>query len=304
MEHLAIVIINHNTSELLLECLGRLTNSRTTVPSTIYVVDNGSTDDSLARLAERFPEVVAIAAGRNLGFAGGNNLALRRALADVPPGADRAARAVLLLNSDCFVEPETLARLTRFLDEHPEAGVVGPRLTLPDGRLDLACRRSFPTPASAFWKLTGLARLFPNSPRFARYNLTFLDPGQVAAVDAVVGACMLVRLSAVDDAGLLDEAFFMYGEDLDWAFRIKEQGWQVYYNPAARALHFKGATSSKRSYRLIIAFYHAMYLFHRKHYAARTFVLVNWLIALGIVARGGFALLLNLLRPRAAKRVA
>lgn len=304
MEHLTIVVVNWNTAGLLAECLQRLAASDLAVPREVYVVDNGSTDGSLGMLATRFPEVRVIAAGANLGFAGANNLALRRIVAAVPAGVDRRRRAVLLLNSDCFVVPGTLAATLRFLDGHPEAGVVGPKLLLPDGRLDLACRRSFPTPGSAFWKLTGLARRFPDHPRLARYNLTYLDPDRLAEVDSVVGAYMLVRLAAIDDAGLLDEAFFMYGEDLDWAYRIKEQGWKIYYFPGAQALHYKGASSSRRSYRMIVEFYRAMYLFHRKHYAPRTFVLLNWLITLGIVARGALALLLNTLRPAAGKRVA
>jgi GT2 family glycosyltransferase len=304
MEHVAVVIVNYNTAGLLAECLTRLAASELDVPHDIYVVDNGSSDDSLAMLAERFPTVQVIPAGANLGFAAANNLALRRILARTPREANRRDRAVLLLNSDCFVGPETVAETLRFLDRRAEAGVVGPQLLLRDGQLDLACRRSFPTPASAFWKLTGLARRFPGNPRLARYNLTFLDPDRTAEVDSVVGAFMLVRLAAVDDAGLLDEAFFMYGEDLDWAYRIKEQGWKVYSYPGASALHYKGASSSRRSYHMIVEFYRAMYLFHRKHYAPRTFVLLNWLITLGIVARGALALLQNLLRPAAEKRVA
>jgi len=304
MECVSVIVLSHNTAGLLLECLSRLHESHVDHPLDIYVVDNASTDGTLSLVQRTFPDVKTIGAPRNLGFAGGNNLGLRRILADIPPGVNRHNRAVLLLNSDCFVEADTVRLASTFLDEHPEAAVVGPKLVLRDGSLDLACRRSFPTPASALFKLTGLARRFPNNPRFARYNLTYLDPEKVSEVDSVVGAFMLVRLAAIDDAGLLDESFFMYGEDLDWAFRIKEHGWKVYYYPEARALHYKGASSSRRSYRLIIEFYRAMYLFHRKHYAPHTFVLLNWLVAAGIILRGGLALALNLARPAANKRVA
>jgi GT2 family glycosyltransferase len=304
MECLSVIIVNYNTAGLLRQCLIRLFASRIELPMTVYVVDNGSTDESLALVRDRFPAVRTIDAGRNLGFAAANNLALRQILAQEPEGVDRRQRAVLLLNSDCFVEPDTVALATQFLDERVDAGVVGPKLVLRDGRLDLACRRSFPTPSSAFWKLTGLARLFPHSPRVARYNLTYLDPDQTTEVDSVVGAFMLVRLAAIDDAGLLDESFFMYGEDLDWAFRIKEHGWKVFYYPRARALHYKGGSSGRRSYRLIVEFYRAMYLFHRKHYAADTFFLVNLLVTAGIVVRGGAALAQNLLRPTTRERTA
>jgi N-acetylglucosaminyl-diphospho-decaprenol L-rhamnosyltransferase len=304
MECVSVIIVSHNTAGLLVECLSHLRESQLDHPLDIYVVDNASTDGTLSLVQRAFPDVKTILAPRNLGFAGGNNLALREILANTPAEIDRHARGVLLLNSDCFVEVDTVRLTSRFLDDHPEAGVVGPKLVLRGGELDLACRRSFPTPASALFKLAGLARRFPNSPRFARYNLTFLDPDKITEVDSVVGAYMFVRLAAIDDAGLLDESFFMYGEDLDWAFRIKEHEWKVYYYPEARALHFKGASSSRRSYRLIVEFYRAMYLFHRKHYAPNTFVLLNWLIAAGIFFRGCIALALNLARPATSKRVA
>lgn len=304
LSRVSVIIVNYNTADLLRECLSRLLASRLDRPIEVFVVDNGSSDGSAEMVRAEFPRVELIASDKNLGFAGGNNLALRRVLAQEPAGAARRRRSVLLLNSDCFVEPESVNLTARFLDEHPEAGVVGPKLLLRDGRLDLACRRSFPTPSSAFWKLTGLSARFPRSQRLARYNLTYLDPEQVSEVDSVVGAYMHVRLAAIDDAGLLDESFFMYGEDLDWAYRIKEHGWKVYYYPEARALHYKGASSSRRSYRLIIEFYRAMYRFHRKHYAPRSFFALNLLIAAGILTRAGIALLLNLLRPSGRKRVA
>lgn len=304
MECVSVIIVGHNTAGLLIECLSRLSESTVDHPLDIYVVDNASTDGTLDLVRRTFPHVTTIRAPRNLGFAGGNNLALQQILANVPAGVDRRSRSVLLLNSDCFIEADTVRKTSCFLDNHPEAGVVGPKLVLRNGELDLACRRSFPTPSSALYKLTGLARRFPRNRRFARYNLTYLDPDETAEVDSVVGAYMQVRLAAIDDAGLLDESFFMYGEDLDWAFRIKERGWKIYYYPDAQALHYKGASSSRRSYRLIIEFYRAMYLFHRKHYAPHTFVLLNWLVASGIFLRGCLALALNLARPAANKRVA
>ncbi len=304
MQYLSVVIVNHNTAGLLMQCLSRVLESQVDVPTEVYVVDNASTDRSLALVTASFPSVKTISSSRNIGFAGGNNLALTEILKCVPPDGNRRDRAVLLLNSDCFVEIDTMQKTVDFLDQHPAAGAVGPKLVLRDGGLDLACRRSFPTPSSALYKLLGLARRFPNSRRFARYNLTYLDPNVTAEVDSVTGAYMLVRLAAIDDAGLLDESFFMYGEDLDWAYRIKERGWRVYYYPDAQALHYKGASSSRRSYRLIIEFYRAMYLFHRKHYAPQTFPPLNWLIAAGIILRACVALGLNLARPATGKRVA
>ena len=304
MARVHLVIVNYNTADLLRQCLDRAFASAATVPYTVTVVDNGSTDGSLAMLRADFPRVRTIAAGRNRGFAGATNLALRAILEELPPGPARAHEHVLLLNTDLLLAPETLQVLTDFLEETPDAGVVGPRVEKPDGALDLACRRSFPTPANALFKLAGLSRRFPRHARLAAYNLTHLDPARLTEVDAVMGACMLVRVAAIDDAGPMDEAFFMYGEDLDWAWRIKAAGWRVYYQPATRVLHYKGATTSRQSERMIVEFYRAMYLFYRKHYAPRAPRALNWLVALGIVARGVLAFGANLLRPAARKRVA
>lgn len=299
------VIVNYRTPDLTAAAVRHLCAS--VLPDRdliVYIVDNGSGDDSVERLRASCPGAILIASPRNLGFAGGNNLALRDVLATVPGSADRQDSFVLLLNSDVEVEPETLPRCLAFLNTHPQAAVVGPRLLLPDGSLDLACRRGFPTPARAFWKLTGLARRFPDNPRFTGYNLTHLDEMETTEVDSVVGAFMLVRLSAIDQVGLLDDTFFMYGEDLDWAWRFKARDWRVYYHPEATALHLKGATSRRQSYHMLYEFYRSMWLFHRKHYAPRTNRLLNWLVFAGIVTRGGIAMASNALRPAHAKRVA
>jgi GT2 family glycosyltransferase len=292
------VILNYRTPELTAVACERLRASR--LPDAqlrVWIVDNGSNAEEHAALRRRLPDELIVHSPRNVGFAGGNNLAVRRILADAPDGDGRDRHFVLLLNSDTEVEPDAVGRLVRFLDEHPDVGVVGPRLLLPDGSLDLACRRGFPTPVRSFWKLTGLAKLFPQHPRFAGYNLTYLDELATTEVDAVVGACMLVRLSAIDRAGLLDEAFFMYGEDLDWCYRIKARGWRVFYEPSAVVHHFKGASTRRRPYRMIFEFYRAMWLFHAKHYAQHSPFLLNWLVLTGIIARGAVAVAVNAIRP-------
>ena len=304
MANVHVVVVNYNTAGLLRRCLDHLSMSQSRHPFAITVVDNGSTDDSQRIVRADYPHVRLLRSEHNLGFSGGNNLALRPIVAAGPIGAAREHDYVLLVNSDLFVAPETIDALSAFAEANPRAGIVGPRVEKPDGTLDLACRRSFPTPANAFFKLIGLSRRFPGNARLAAYNLTNLDERQLTEVDAVTGACMLVRLAAIDAAGVLDEKFFMYGEDLDWAYRIKAAGWQVFYNPATRVLHQKGATSARQSGRMIIEFYRAMYLFHRKHYAPRSPRPLNWLVTAGIAARGAVALALNLLRPATKKRVA
>lgn len=298
------IVVNFRTPDLTASAIEHLCASRLDArPLHVIVVDNGSGDGSADQLAAQFPTIPVIASPQNLGFAGGNNLAIAELLGQIPAWTDRNDTFVLLINSDVEVDVDAVAICVDFMKAHPSVGIVGPKVVLPDGRLDLACRRGFPTPARAFWKLTGLAKRFPDNPRFTGYNLTHLDEDEVTEVDAVMGAFMLVRLAAIDAAGLLDERFFMYGEDIDWAYRIKQHGWRVYYVPTATVRHLKGATTRRQSYRMIVEFYRAMWLFHRKHYAEQSFFLLNWLVAAGVVVRGSVAIAANALRPAEAKRV-
>ncbi len=298
MLDLSIVIVNYNTRDRLLECLASLQADgmpaeNGSPSSEVFVVDNASQDGSADAVAAAFPQVTLLRAPRNGGYAFGNNLALRRA----------RGRYNLLLNPDTLVPPGALATLVRYMDKHPEVGICGPRLVRPDGSLDLACRRSFPTLAIAFYRLVGLSRLFPRSRRFGRYNLTYLDPSQEAEVDSVVGACMLVRRAAIDQVGLLDETFFLYGEDLDWAFRIRQRGWKVQYVPQATVIHHKGEASRQQSTAMTLAFYDAMRIFYHKHYAHRFPRALNALVEAAIWARCAVSLLKNALRPPARRRV-
>src|SRR5262245_53235722 len=317
MPSLAIVIVSFNTRDLLRECLRSIEPSTTRCALDIWMVDNASSDGSAAMVQAEFPYAHVIAAPRNGGFAYANNLALRSILEDGgwrmedgsahPPSSilhpPSSPDYVLLLNPDTVVPSGALDRLVGYLEAHPAVGAAGPKLLLGDGTLDLACRRSFPTPEIAFYRMAGLSRLFPRSPRFGRYNMTFLDPDVETAVDALVGACMLVRGSVVREVGLLDETFFMYGEDLDWAYRIKQYGWKVMYVPGVTVHHYKRAASRQRPFRSIHAFYDAMRVFHRKHYAATTPAALNLLIEVGIALKEAWSLGSNLFRPAAARRV-
>ncbi|MGD1996196.1 MAG: glycosyltransferase family 2 protein [Anaerolineae bacterium] len=266
MRDLGIVIVNYNTRNLLHTCVSTILASQGDFSFEICVVDNASTDGSADMVAEEFPQIHLIANRHNTGYPAANNQGLRAL--GYPEGAD-ASRFVLLLNSDTELPPDGLSKMLAFMREHPDAGVAGPKLVRRDGSLDLACRRSFPTPAVSFYRLTRLSTLFPRSRRFARYNLTYLDPDEVAEVDAVVGAFLLARGEAIRQVGLMDETFFLYGEDLDWCYRIKEAGWRVYYNPAVTVLHVKRA-STRHSARAQVEFWRAMLLFYQKHYAPRT----------------------------------
>lgn len=289
---LAIVILNYNTRDLLRACLRTVFASEGGLRYAVCVVDNASSDGSAEMVHAEFPQATLIASPVNGGFSYGNNLGLRHfGFADQPGQGDLSAlpRYALLLNPDTEVPPTALAEMVAFMDSRPQCGVAGPKLVRLDGSLDLACRRSFPTPEVSAYRMLGLSKLFPRSRRFGRYNMTFLDPDEEAEVDSVVGAFMLVRSQAIQQAGLLDEAFFMYGEDLDWAYRIKQQGWQVWYNPAVTVLHVKEA-ASKSSPKARYEFYRAMQIFYAKHYEADTPRWLHYLIVGGIRLRGSLDL--------------
>ena len=315
MPSLAIVIVSYNTRDLLRDCLRSIGPGGATCALDVWVVDNASRDGSAAMVRDEFPHVHVIDSPRNGGFAYANNLALSQILGTgdwglgtgsdllTPDPQSLIPDYVLLLNPDTVVPPGALDALVSFLEAHPAVGACGPKLLLGDGSLDVACRRSFPTPEIAFYRMTGLARLFPRSPRFGRYNMSHLDADLQTEVDAVVGACMLVRGAVVREVGLLDEAYFMYGEDLDWAYRIKQYGWKIMYVPSVTIHHFKRASSRQRPFPSIRAFYAAMRVFHRKHYAATTPAPLNALIELGITLKEVWGLGSNLLRPPATRRV-
>ncbi len=291
---LSIVIVNYNTSSLLRDCLHSVFSNEVQFAYEVIVVDNCSSDDSVAMVRGEFPQVQLIASEINGGYAYGNNLGIQQAC-----GAH-----VLLLNADTLLPSTALQGMMDFVTTRPDAGVAGPKLVLADGSLDLACRRSFPTLDVAFYRLIGLSKRYPKSPKYNRYNLGYLDPDQVAEVDSVVGAFMWIRREALDEAGLLDERYFMYAEDIDLCYRIKvDHGWKVFYNPRVVVTHYKSQSTRRRWVPMTIEFYRAMWRFHRKHYAQRTFFLLNWVTALGLGGLCCLALVANSLRPSDRRKV-
>jgi N-acetylglucosaminyl-diphospho-decaprenol L-rhamnosyltransferase len=285
---LAVVVLSYNTRELLHDCLRSVFATSDEIRLRVCVVDNASSDGSVEMVRDEFPQAHLITLDKNIGYSAGNNIALRwfgydSALGDLfDPHAPRYA---LLLNPDTIVRQQTFAEMVAFMDEYPAIGVAGPRVRRPDGSLDRACRRGFPTPQVSFYRITGLSRLFPNSRRFNAYNLEYLPEDAVHPVDSVVGAYMQMRREAVAEVGLLDEAFFMYGEDLDWAKRFKDAGWEVWYNGKSEITHVKEAASSQ-STKSRIDFHEAMWIFYRKHYQAEMPWFLDKLILFGIVAQG------------------
>lgn len=304
MRDLGIVIVNYNVCDLLRDCLKSVYSSADATFE-VCVVDNASPDDSADMITREFPQAHLIRNQANVGYATANNLGLRyfgfgvQGARGQEPGINNSAeqrymlgnpRYALLLNPDTLVPPDAFAKMIRLMDQHSDLGIAGPKLVRLDGSLDLACRRSFPTPEVSFWRMTYLSKIFPRTKLFGRYNMTYLDADQPAEIDAVVGAFMLVRGQAIDQAGLLDEQFWMYGEDLDWAYRIKQKGWKVYYYPQVVVQHIKRASSGQSNAGAAKAKYEfdrAMWLFYRKHYQAQTSPLVDKFVRFGIGLKGG-----------------
>lgn len=297
VDDLGIVILNWNTRDYLRRCLETVYASQGDFRYQVIVVDNASTDGSAEMVKAEFPQAHLIESEINGGYPYGNNLGLRALGFGAAGQVDaNAPRYALLLNPDTEVPPDALAAMVRFMDGRPDVGVAGPKLVLADGTLDRACKRGFPTPLVSFYHFAGLSRLFPNSPRFARYNMTFVHPDQEAEVDSVVGAYMQVRREAIAAVGLLDEAFFMYAEDIDWAYRIKQAGWKIVYHPQVVVKHVKRA-ASRQSKRAQFEFWRAMLIFYRKHYRATTPLWLHGLIMAALLLKGGRPLWAEIRRP-------
>jgi hypothetical protein len=280
---ISVIILNYNTCELTVQAIESVLASETDYRYEVLVVDNASTDSSPDVIRSRFPQIRFIANEHNLGFAKGNNIGIREA----------RGRYILLLNSDTVVERNTLETMVRFMDSRPEVGAAGCKVVLPDGSLDKACRRGFPTPSASFYYAFGISRLFPANPRFNQYQLGYLNPDEDYPVDCLVGAFMMVRKEVIRQVGMLDEEFFMYGEDIDWCYRIKQAGWSIHYYPYTRITHYKGASSRRKPFKIIYEFHRAMYLFHRKHFRQKYSWLVNGLVYSGIFIKFALSVLMN-----------
>lgn len=285
MLDIGIIIVNWNTRELLHRCLETVYASEG-VTMRVVVVDNGSKDGSADMVASEFPQADLLSGHGNVGYPKGNNLGLRILGYHDDHVDPNAPRYALLLNPDTEVQPDTFAKAVAYMDANPDIGVLGPKLLLLDGNLDLACRRSIPTIEVSFWRMIGFSKLFPKHKRFAQYNLTYLDEDQIVDVGSVVGAYMQMRKESLAKVGLLDETFFMYGEDIDLCKRIGEAGWRVVYYPEITVLHVKRA-ASRQSKRAKLEFVRAFLIFFNKHYRAETPWWQRIAVLVGIALWGG-----------------
>ena len=283
---LSIIVVNYKTKELTLQTIDSIYKAKQPEgKQETILIDNGSEDDTPAAVGKRFPQVKIIISNKNLGFAGGNNLGIRKA----------KGRYVLLLNSDTIISEDTLVKMVDFMDSHSKVGLSTCRVDLFHKGIDPASHRGFPTPWAAFTYFLGLEKIFPHSRLFGQYHQGWKDLGKTHQIDSPVGAFFMIRKRALQQVGLLDETFFMYGEDLDLSYRIKQAGWQVVYTPITKITHLKGASglkkkvankitseAKKQRVKTTISYFDAMKIFYRKHYRKKYFFLLKWLVFIGI----------------------
>lgn len=274
---LSVVIVNYNVKYFLEQCLRSVEIALKDIPSEIFVVDNASVDGSVEMVGEKFPEVKLIANHDNVGFSRANNQAIRKSEGEY----------ILLLNPDTVVEENTFSESLSFMDTHPDAGALGVKMIDGKGNFLPESKRGLPTPWVAFYKIFGLASLFPKSPKFARYYMGHLSSEENNEVEVLAGAYMLMRKTALDKAGLLDEDFFMYGEDIDLSYRIIKAGFKNYYLADTSIIHYKGESTKKGSLNYVYVFYKAMAIFAKKHFSGTYARLFNLLITLAIYLRAG-----------------
>jgi O-antigen biosynthesis protein len=277
---ISVVIVNYNVRYFLEQCLISVFQSGKDLAMEVFVVDNNSVDGSVEMVQEKFPHVKLIANEDNVGFSKANNQAI-----DMSVG-----RFVLLLNPDTVLENDTLQRVVKFMDDHPDAGGLGVKMLDGRGRFLPESKRGLPTPAVAFFKVFGLSSLFPKSKIFGKYHLGYLNEDKIHEVDVLSGAFMLLRKTTLEKTGYLDESFFMYGEDIDLSYRISQAGYKNYYYPDTRIIHYKGESTKKSSINYVFVFYHAMIIFAQKHYSQKNARVFSILINIAIYFRAFVAI--------------
>ncbi len=280
---LSIIIVNYNVRYFLEQALLSVQKASTKLTTEVFVVDNNSVDDSVRLVDEKFPEVQLIANKDNPGFSKANNQAIRLAKGEY----------ILLLNPDTLVEEDTFDKCVAFMDSHPKAGALGVKMIDGSGNFLPESKRGLPTPMTAFYKTFGFSKVFPKSPVFNRYHLGFLDKDKTHKVDVLAGAFMLLRKSVLEEIGLLDETFFMYGEDIDLSYRVTQAGYQNYYFADTTIIHYKGESTKKGSLNYVKVFYNAMIIFAKKHFQGEKATLFVGILQFAIYFRALLTLLNN-----------
>lgn len=279
---LSIVIVNYNVKYFLHQALDAVYKSQVDFDYDVYVVDNASSDGSVEMVQQEFPEVKLIASKENLGFSRGNNLAIRKSQSEY----------ILLLNPDTIIREDTLQQVVQFMDANDDAGALGVKMYDGQGIFLPESKRGFPSPKVAFYKMSGLSRIFPKSRIFGEYHLGYLNDDEIHEVDVLSGAFMLLRKTTIDKVGLLDEDYFMYGEDIDLSYRIQKAGYKNYYYPFAPIIHFKGESTKKGSLNYVKVFYQAMIIFAHKHFQHNSGQIYILLLKIAIYLRA-FITLIN-----------
>lgn len=274
MVKLSVIIVSYNVKYYLEQCLESVVRSSCGINTEVIVVDNNSTDDTVEYLTPRFRDVLFIANKENVGFAKANNQAIRISKGEY----------VVLLNPDTILGEDVLNSCIDFMEANPMAGAMGVRMLRTDGSFALESRRGVPTPFTSFCKMTGLCSRFPLSRTFGRYYMQYLDENLPNQIEVISGACMFIRRTTLAKSGLLDEDFFMYGEDIDLSYRMLLTGMKNYYLPVS-ILHYKGESTNKTSFRYVTTFYNAMLIFFEKHYGHYNFF-VTVPIKLAIYIKG------------------
>ncbi len=283
---LSVVIVNYNVEYFLEQCLHSVVKAATKVSTEVFVVDNNSVDGSVQMVKDKFPSVICIENKDNTGFSFANNQAIKISTGEY----------VLLLNPDTVVEEDTFVKVVDFMDKHPDAGGLGVKMIDGKGNFLPESKRGLPTPAVAFYKIFGIAALFPKSKIFGKYHLGFLDKDSTHEIEILSGAFMLMRKETLDKVGLLDESFFMYGEDIDLSYRIIKGGYKNYYFPETSIIHYKGESTKKSSVNYVIVFYKAMVIFAQKHFSQKNAKTFSFLINIAIYLRAAVAIVTRFLQ--------
>ncbi len=287
---LSVIIVNYNVKYFLEQVLHSVRRAAEGLAVEVFVVDNNSVDESVAMIQEKFPEVILIANKENTGFSIANNQAIRVSKGEY----------VLLLNPDTVVEEDTFSKVIQFMDEHQDAGGLGVKMIDGSGTFLPESKRGFPSPWVAFCKTTGLSKFFPNSPTFNQYHLGYLDKDKTHEIDVLSGAFMLMRKSVLDEIGLLDETFFMYGEDIDLSYRIVKAGYKNYYFADTTIIHYKGESTKKGSLNYVRTFYNAMIIFAQKHFEGEQAKLYVFMLKVAIYLKAFLTLITNFLQKAIA----